>query len=101
MMRVAVAVAGSVAVALAAGCSSGTPSANQLVCRHYLAQRDWVKHLVQPTVADGFQFITDVNVDEGQSVGRLHADLLSMLETMNAGGDAYYKASARVYSDCA
>lgn len=80
----------------------GTPVANALVCQHYLTQRAWVKGLVQPTVADAEQFISDVTVDAAQSTGQLHADLQTMSDDMAVGqsGPAYYAASTRVYDDC-
>lgn len=96
----------AVAVAALAGCSSGnappggTSAGNALVCRHYLAQRNWVKSLTQPTVADAQQFYLDISVDEGQASGKLYRDLLAMVKNATTRGRAYYAASARVYGDC-
>lgn len=96
------------AAAAAAACTSatanaplkGTPAANALVCRHYLAQRNWVKHLTRPTAADAEQFINDVSVDESQATGKLFHDLFAMVRNSTTEGNAYYEASVRVYRDC-
>ena len=101
------AVAFAVAVALAAGCSSGnapaagTPAGNALVCKHYLTQRNWVKNLTQPTVADAEQFISDITVDKDQASGKLYRDLQAMVKNATIQGRAYYQASTHVYDDCA
>ena len=95
------------AVLMTAACGSsahapatGTAAANALVCQHYLAQRDHVKHLVQPTAADAEQFIADVAADAAQAAGKLRADLQAMYDDrMDAG--RYYADSGRVLADCA
>lgn len=90
------------AVALTVGLTvltSSPASGNALVCQHYLAQRDWVKHLVHPTLANAEQFATDVAVDAAQSSGKLHADLTAMSNDM-ANLRPGYASSALVLQDC-
>jgi hypothetical protein len=107
-MKCTLAAAATVAIAAATltacGRSSSAPATgmsagNALVCQHYLAQRDWVKHLTYPTVADALKFEGYVTVDAAQSTGKLHADLAA-LEAAQRDGGPVYAASTRVLDDC-
>ena len=90
---------GATATAASHAPPGGTAAANRLVCKHYLAQRDHVKNLAQPTLTDAMQFETDVTVDAAQSSGRLHKDLEAIAAAIQASRSDY-AASVRVYDDC-
>ena len=95
------------AVLILTGCSStATPAAapagaNALVCRHYLAQRAWVKNLASPTLADAAKFAGYVGADDGQARPgtKLRRDLDAMAAAIQAG-KSDYAASRLVYGDC-
>ena len=99
------------AVLVLAGCGGSaaanphtgvTSSANALVCRHYLAQRNWVKNLTYPTLADAAKFAGYVAADDGQATPgtQLRHDLDAMVTAIQHH-HADYTASKRVYGDCA
>ena len=97
------------AAVLAASCSSGggttpaaaTQAANTLVCRHYLAQRTWVKKLAFSTLADAAKFAGYIGADDGQARPgtKLRRDLDAMVTAIQAGKPDY-AASMLVYRDC-
>lgn len=78
---------------------TGTQAANALVCRHYLAQRDWVKSITFPTLADVEKMTGYVAADDAQASGKLRRDLGAMLADIEAGRSDY-AASKAVYQDC-
>lgn len=106
------------AALMATGCGSGAASgqtaathapgpspgaaANALVCRHYLKQRSWAKHLAMPTLADAAKLVQYVAADDASAVPgtKLRRDLDAMVADYSAHR-AVYAASKRVYYDCA
>ena len=82
--------------------AAGTSAANALVCKHYLAQRAWVKNLTYPTFADAVKFAGYVGADDGQAAPGtpLRRDLDAMVTAMQHHASEY-AASLRVYHDCA
>jgi hypothetical protein len=49
----------------------GTAAANKLVCQHYLAERDHIKRLANPTLADVERAEADIGANAAQSTGKL------------------------------
>ena len=99
-------------LALVAACGSTAPGASQpltgtsapasgnvLVCQHYAVQRSFVLHLAEPDVADALKFIGWLGVDGQQSTGKVHADLVAMLNA-DAAGRSPGPASSRLLTDC-
>src|SRR6185437_15055718 len=81
---------GLLLAATACGSSAGAPpagnGANTLVCRHYLAQRAWVKGLAFPTLAEAAKFAGYVGADDGQAQPgtKLRRDLDAMVTAIQA-----------------
>jgi hypothetical protein len=104
----AIAAAALAALALA-GCGGTTASsahsalspANALVCKHYIAQRKWVKSLTFPTLADVEKLAMAIGADAADATPgtKLARDLNTMASSMGHQ-PAEYNASVRILHDC-